>query len=209
MAAAAPPTRRSAGTGRSRRAARASSASSSGTATATRRCCSTTSSPVPPDDRIVRLGADHLPGDHRPAGLRADFRQPDARHSAGSSPGDGDPLVADRLGGPDVLRPARQAAASLARDQPCQLPHRRRHHAVLHCHGHGVRTPHRAPRKARRRDRGHARGRGHQRVPDGDPDDHRPGLDRQRDAVGVARRNPGPYRRRARRDHRGDADHAA
>ena len=33
----------------------------------------------------------------------------------------------------------------------------------------------------------HARGRGHQRLPDGDPDDRRPGLDRQRDAVGVAR----------------------
>ena len=38
-------------------------------------------------------------------------------------------------------------------------------------------------------DRGHARSRGHQRLPDGHPDDHRPRLDRQRDAVGLARGN--------------------
>ncbi len=53
---------------------------------------------------------------------------------------------------------------------------------------HGVRAAHRAPREARPVDRGDARGRGHQRVPDGDPDDRRAGIDRQRDAVGVARR---------------------
>ena len=32
------------------------------------------------NDRAVRLGAGHLPGDHRSAGLRADLRQPDPRH---------------------------------------------------------------------------------------------------------------------------------
>ena len=57
---------------------RAHSASISGTARATRRS-STTTCRRPPDDRAVRLGAGHLPGDHRPAGLRADLRQPDPR----------------------------------------------------------------------------------------------------------------------------------
>ncbi len=42
-------------------------------------------------DRAVRLGPRHLPGDHRPAGLRADLRQPDARHRRRASPRDGDP----------------------------------------------------------------------------------------------------------------------
>ena len=142
----------------------------------------------PPDDRAVRLGFGHIPGDHRSAGLRADLRQPDPRHSAGASPRDGDPLVADRVGDPDVLRASRPADAPCLGHQPRQLPNRRRHPALLHRLRHDFRAAHRAPRKARRGDRRHARGRGHQRLPDGDPDDHRPGLDRQRDAVGVAAR---------------------
>ena len=67
------------GTGRSRRAARASSASISGRAVVTRRCSTTTCRRRRPNDRAVRLGAGHLPGDHRSAGLRADLRQPDSR----------------------------------------------------------------------------------------------------------------------------------
>ena len=36
-------------------------------------------------------------------------------------------------------------------------------------------------------DRGDAGSRGHFRLPNGDPDDRRPGIDRQRHAVGLAR----------------------
>ena len=100
-----------------------------------------------------------------------------------------------------------EADASRARHQPGELPHRRRHHAVLHRARHGVRAAHRAARGARRVDRGHARGRGHQRLPDGDADDRRPRLDRQRDAVGVARGNACSRRGRPRRDHGRHPDH--
>ena len=45
------------------------------------------------NDRAVQLGVRHLPGDHRPAGLRADLRLPDPRHDRRPPPHDGDPLV--------------------------------------------------------------------------------------------------------------------
>ena len=69
-------------------------------------------------DRAVRLGFGHLPGDHRPAGLRADFRQPDARHFGGAPPRDGgrarrSSLAPFRFAGKPMLH---------ARHQPRQLP---------------------------------------------------------------------------------------
>ena len=155
----------------------------------TRRCSTTDRRRRRHHDRAVRLGARHLPGDHRSAGLRPDLCQPDPRHARGASPGDGDPLVADRLGDPDVLRTCSAGRCCRRSGSASQLPHRRRDHAVLHRARHGVRKAHRAARKARPIDRGHAGGRGHQRLPDGDPDDRRAGIDRQRDAVGFARRN--------------------
>ena len=197
MAGANPPTTRWAGTGRSRRTERAISASSMWNGA---RYAQVLYNDVPAskNDRAVRLGPDHLPGDHRSAGLRADFRQPDARRVGRAAPRDGDPFVADRLGHIDVLRPARAAPAPRAWHLTRQLPHRGRDHAVLHRRRHGVRTAHRAARKARRSDRADARDRGHQRVPDGHADDRRAGIDRQRDAVGLAGRRPAPYRGRAR-----------
>ena len=139
-------------------------------------------------DRAVRLGFGHLPGDHRPAGLRADFRQPDARHFGGAPPRDGGAIVVHRVGDPDVLRFARQADAACARHQPGQLPRRRGRDAVHDRARHGVRAAHEAARGPRLVDRRDAGGRGHFGLPDGHADDQRAGIDRQRDAVGVARR---------------------
>ena len=79
--------------------------------------------------------------------------------------------------------------------QPGELSNRRRNPALLHRLRHDLRAAHRAPREARRGDRGDARGRGHQRLPDGDSDDHRPWLDRQRDAVGQPSRRCSPQSR--------------
>ena len=79
-----------------------------------------------------------------------------------------------------------------------RLPPRRRHHAVHHRAGNGVRKAHRAARGAGQGNRGHAGSRGHCRLPDGHPDDRRPGLDRLDHAAFRPRRRPrrGPDRPR-------------
>ena len=64
-----------------------------------------------------------------------------------------------------------------------------------------------APRKAAPSDRGHAGGRRHQRVPDGDPDDHRPRSIASAMLWVSRAEDTRPCRSRARRDHRGDPDH--
>src|SRR5258708_25475335 len=101
------------------------------------------------NDRAFQLSAPHLSGDHRPAGLCADFCEPHARNITSAPPGDGDPFVADRLGDFDVLRTAWPTTASHARNQPGELSHRRRDHALLHRDRHGFLTPDAAARSAR------------------------------------------------------------
>ena len=70
-----------------------------------------------------------------------------------------------------------------------RLPDRRRHPALPDRDRHGVREAHRAPREPRRG--GQRRpGRGHLGLPDGDPDDRRPRLDRLDHAADGAQRGP-------------------
>ena len=94
-------------------------------------------------------------------------------------------------GDPDVLRPARAAAAPCARHRLASF--RIAGGIMLFFIALDMVFERRTERREKRAEEieRHARGRGHQRVPDGDADDRRAGLDRQRDAVGVARRGPG------------------
>ena len=85
----------------------------------------------PANDRILQLRAGDLPGHHRPARRGADLFDPDPGRHRRAAARDGHSLGVRRLDHPDGLRAARPADSRDARNQPCQLPDRRRDPAVL------------------------------------------------------------------------------